>query len=59
MPYELQCSDVIPGCEWRATGETEEDTIEEYERHAREAHSLLAMPDDIAKKAAVSIQSTN
>lgn len=58
MPYEFQCSDVIPGCEWRVTGETHEDTVEEIERHAANAHNLAQLPEDVRDEALGAINLT-
>lgn len=59
MPYEFECSDVIPGCNWKVTRDTREDTVEEIERHAEEAHGMAELPDDLTKTVLASIQSTN
>lgn len=59
MPYEYECSDVIPGCTWRVRADTQEDTVDEIERHAREAHSIIEIPDELTDKVLVSIHPTN
>jgi len=59
MPYEFECSDVIPGCHWKVTRDTREDTVEEIERHAKEAHGMAELPDDLTKTVLASIQPTN
>lgn len=58
MPYEFQCSDVIPGCEWKYTGETQEDTVEEIERHAANAHGMAELPKDVRDDALAAINLT-
>lgn len=59
MPYEFECSDVIPGCTWKVTGDTREDTVDQVERHAREAHHMMELPDDLTKSVLASIQPTH
>lgn len=59
MAYEFECSDVIPGCSWSVTRDTKEDTVDEIERHAEQAHNLAELPDELADRVLVSIQPTN
>ena len=41
------------------TRDTQEDTVEEIERHANEAHGMAELPDDLTKTVLASIQPTN
>lgn len=59
MPYAFECSAVIPGCDWRVVRDTQEDTVDEIDRHAREAHRLAEVPDELTNKVLASIQPTN
>lgn len=59
MAYEFECSHVVPGCEDIVTGETKEDTVEAVARHAREAHGMAELPEELTGEVLVSIQPTN
>lgn len=59
MAYQFECADVFPDCEHKMSGETREDTVEEVARHARKAHGMAELPDDLTKRVLLSIQPTN
>ena len=59
MPYEFECSHVFADCDDNVTGETKEDTVEEVERHAREAHGMAELPPELTRRVLASIQPTN
>lgn len=40
MGYEFECANVIPGCEGKVQGETQEDTLAAAADHAAEVHGL-------------------
>jgi predicted small metal-binding protein len=37
---EFDCSDMVPGCEVRLRGETEEELLQVVTIHAQEAHGM-------------------
>jgi len=59
MPYDFECSAFIPGCVWRVSRDTREDTVDEMERHARDARGLAELPDELTNRLRASTQPTN
>lgn len=46
-------------CHWKVTRDTQEDTVEEIERHAEAAPGMADLPDDLTKTVLAPIQTTN
>jgi predicted small metal-binding protein len=44
------CGSVVPGCTAAFAGETEEDILEQVERHAREEHGLTEIPEELVEQ---------
>lgn len=40
MTKQLRCGDVVPGCEFTAEAETEQELLGKVARHAAEAHGM-------------------
>lgn len=55
MSKEIECNNIVPGCEFKAHAETEEELLKQVGDHARDAHGLTDVtPELLAKvKAAV------
>lgn len=55
MAYEFECTNVIPGCEGKVSGETPDDVLQAAAAHAAEVHDLAELPDEVveAVKAAI------
>ncbi|HEV2490230.1 MAG TPA: DUF1059 domain-containing protein [Candidatus Acidoferrales bacterium] len=47
MPKILRCTDVIPGCEFVASGESDDEVIARAAEHARTTHHLRAISPEI------------
>ena len=45
MTKVLKCGDLMPGCDFEARGETDEDILNAAAAHAKEAHGLEATPE--------------
>jgi predicted small metal-binding protein len=45
MGYEFECDNVIPGCEGKVYGETEEETLAKAAEHAAGTHGLTDLDD--------------
>jgi len=45
MTKVLKCGDLMPGCDFEARGETEQEILQSAATHAKEAHGLDATPD--------------
>ena len=55
MAYEFDCTNVVPGCEGTVTGETRDQVLEEAAKHAKEAHGMTELPDELARRVLASI----
>ena len=40
MSKVMKCGDLMPGCDFEARGETEDDILQAAAAHAKEAHGL-------------------
>ena len=45
MSKVMKCGDLMPGCDFVATGETEEDILKAAAAHAKEVHNMDASPE--------------
>jgi predicted small metal-binding protein len=49
MAKELDCADVMPGCEHKMRGETEADVMAKAAKHAKESHGIDEMDPKTAE----------
>ena len=49
MAKELRCGDLVPGCDYTARGETEEEVMEKVATHAQQAHGMSVTPELVTK----------
>ena len=52
---EFKCSTVVPECDWRYQGESDEEVLEHAATHAREAHGMDEIPPEIVDTIRASI----
>ena len=45
MTKVLKCGDLMPGCDFEARGESEEDILQAAATHAKEVHGLDVTPE--------------
>lgn len=50
MAKELRCGDVVPGCDFVARGESEQEILERAAAHASEAHDVSEITPELAEK---------
>lgn len=50
MAKELRCGDVMPGCDYVARAETEDEMMGKAAQHAREAHGIQEVDEATASK---------
>lgn len=50
MRKELACGAVVPGCDFVAHAATEEDLMLKVASHARQAHGVAHITDDLKAK---------
>ena len=55
---ELRCSDLNPGCSFRAEGKDVAEVMKKASEHARKDHGMTQIPPDVAQKAQAAIRDT-
>jgi predicted small metal-binding protein len=50
MSKELTCNDVVAGCAFEASAQTEEELLAKVAAHARESHGLEEISPELAAK---------
>ncbi|MHA1946732.1 MAG: DUF1059 domain-containing protein [Candidatus Hodarchaeales archaeon] len=50
MPKKVHCKDLGFDCAGVVTGETEEEVLEKVATHAKEAHNLTEISDEVVQK---------
>lgn len=53
---EFTCGAVVPGCDTRIEGQTEEEILEQVAVHAREAHGMDHVPPEVVEEVRSRIQ---
>jgi predicted small metal-binding protein len=51
----IACNDVVPGCTFTASGESEEELIEKVVAHAKRDHGVTEVTPDLAAKVKAAI----
>ena len=49
MTKILRCRDVGVDCDFEATGETEDEIMQKAAQHAKEAHGMDEIPQEVAE----------
>jgi predicted small metal-binding protein len=50
MKKRIACSDVVPGCPFTASAETEEDLLRQVAAHAEHSHGIKEVTPDLLGK---------
>ena len=50
MGFEFRCRDIGMECSFEARHADKKGVLQEIEKHAREAHQMERIPDDLRKK---------
>ena len=58
MAKEMRCSDLMPGCNFVATGATDDEVMRKAAQHAKEKHNINEMTPDLANKVKAAIRTT-
>ena len=45
---EFRCGEIVPGCETRIEGESEDEILRKVAVHARDAHAMDSVPPEVA-----------
>jgi predicted small metal-binding protein len=54
---KLACNDVVPGCPFTASGETEDEVVQKAAAHAKHQHGVAEVTPELAKKVKAAIRS--
>ncbi len=55
MSKVMRCGDVVPGCEYVARGNDEDEVLARAAEHAKRDHGMDSIPDDVLNKVKSSI----
>jgi len=58
MGYEFECTNVVPGCEGKVSGETEDEVMQKAAQHAADTHGMAPLPDEVVDQVKASIVPT-
>lgn len=58
MAKEIRCAELVPGCPFTASAETEEELMAKVAAHAREVHGLDPVPPEVAAQAQAAMRDT-
>jgi predicted small metal-binding protein len=50
MAKEMRCGDVVPGCDFVARGDSEQEILEQAAAHASAAHGVNEITPELAAK---------
>jgi predicted small metal-binding protein len=50
MTKVLRCNDMMPGCDYVARAETEDELMQKAAQHAREKHGMQTVPPEVAQQ---------
>jgi predicted small metal-binding protein len=50
MAKELRCGDVVPGCDFVARGDSEQEVLQQAAAHASDAHGVSEITPELAER---------
>ena len=56
MTKQISCGDVVPGCAWKASAQTEEELVKQVAAHAAEAHGVEDVTPELAAQVKAAIR---
>jgi predicted small metal-binding protein len=56
MAKVLRCNDLMPGCPFEARGDSEESVLAQAAEHAKTAHNLTDIPEEMKSKVRAAIR---
>ena len=57
MGKHIECDEIMNGCTFKASAETEEELLEKVSAHAAETHGLEEIPPEVAASVKAAIRS--
>lgn len=58
MTKHMACGDVVEGCSFTATAETEDELMEKVQKHATEQHGVKEVTPELAAKVKAAIRTS-
>ncbi len=52
---EFACGSVVPGCDAKFTGDTEDEILSQVPAHAAEAHGMSEVPPEVVEQVKANI----
>lgn len=52
----IACGDIMPGCGWTASADTEEDLLKQVVAHAADGHGVTTVTPELATKVKAAIK---
>jgi predicted small metal-binding protein len=56
MEKQIACGDVVPGCAWKASAQTEEELVQQVAAHAAKAHGVEQVTPELAAQVKAAIR---
>ncbi len=56
MAKQISCGDVVPGCGWKASAESEDELVKQVAAHAAEAHGVEEVTPELAAQVKAAIR---
>ena len=50
MTKKFACGEVVDGCAWSITAKDDEELFQKIAEHAKDAHNMSEIPDEIIQK---------
>lgn len=50
MAKIMKCGDVVPGCDFVARGQNDEEVLAKAAEHAKRDHGMESIPDEVVTK---------
>ena len=56
MAKQITCGDVVPGCDWKASAQSEDELLKDVAAHAAEAHGVKDVTPELAAQVKAAIR---
>ncbi len=56
MTKQITCGDVVPGCAWKGSAQTEDELLKQVAAHAAEAHGVEEVKPELAAQVKAAIR---
>ncbi len=56
MAKQISCGDVVPGCDWKASAQSEDELLKQVTTHAAEVHGVKEVTPELAAQVRAAIR---